>query len=98
MASGPLITRQGRQAPAAVLLAIVVAAACMHPARAAAPCKPVYLTLDTGHMAVAPLMAEVLNKYQVKVTFFAANERTQAGDGSLGAHWAPWWKARKSVV
>jgi peptidoglycan/xylan/chitin deacetylase (PgdA/CDA1 family) len=45
-------------------------------------------------MAVAPLMAEVLNKYQVKVTFFAANERTQAGDGSLGAHWAPWWKAR----
>ncbi|HSV34932.1 MAG TPA: polysaccharide deacetylase family protein, partial [Ramlibacter sp.] len=28
------------------------------------------------------------------VTFFAANERTQEGDGSLGAHWAPWWKAR----
>jgi peptidoglycan/xylan/chitin deacetylase (PgdA/CDA1 family) len=30
----------------------------------------------------------------VKVTFFAANERTQEGDGSLGDHWAPWWKAR----
>jgi peptidoglycan/xylan/chitin deacetylase (PgdA/CDA1 family) len=73
---------------------MVVALACMPPALAAAPCKPVYLTLDTGHMGVAPLMAEVLNKYQVKVTFFAANERTQAGDGSLGAHWAPWWKAR----
>ncbi|EJL83214.1 putative xylanase/chitin deacetylase [Polaromonas sp. CF318] len=66
----------------------------MHPAQAAAPCKPIYLTLDTGHMAVAPLMAEVLNKHQVKVTFFAANERTQTGDGSLGAQWAPWWKAR----
>ncbi|HYW57441.1 MAG TPA: polysaccharide deacetylase family protein [Polaromonas sp.] len=58
------------------------------------PGKPVYLTLDTGHMEVAPLMADILNKHQVKVTFFAANERTKTGDGSLGTHWAPWWKAR----
>lgn len=58
------------------------------------PGKPVYLTLDTGHMGVAPLMADILNKHQVKVTFFAANERTQTGDGSLGKDWAPWWKAR----
>ena len=57
-------------------------------------CKPVYLTLDTGHMAVAPLIADILNKHQVKVTFFAANERTKTGDGSLGHDWAPWWKAR----
>ena len=57
-------------------------------------CKPVYLTLDTGHMEVAPLMAEVLRRHQVKVTFFAANERTKTGDGSLGAYWAGWWKAR----
>jgi peptidoglycan/xylan/chitin deacetylase (PgdA/CDA1 family) len=89
-----LIIRQGRQAPATALLAVFVAVTCLQPASAAAPCKPVYLTLDTGHMAVAPLMAEVLNKHQVKVTFFAANERTQTGDGSLGAEWAPWWKAR----
>ncbi|MFC5521618.1 polysaccharide deacetylase family protein [Polaromonas jejuensis] len=60
----------------------------------AAACKPVYLTLDTGHMAVAPLIAEVLKKHQVRVTFFAANERTQTGDGSLGTYWAGWWKAR----
>ncbi|MDB5777764.1 MAG: polysaccharide deacetylase [Polaromonas sp.] len=59
-----------------------------------ASCKPVYLTLDTGHMEVAPLMADVLKRHQVKVTFFAANERTKTGDGSLGTHWAPWWKAR----
>ncbi|CDS54804.1 putative polysaccharide deacetylase [Polaromonas sp. CG9_12] len=59
-----------------------------------ASCKPVYLTLDTGHMEVAPLMAEVLKRHQVRVTFFAANERTKTGDGSLGTHWAPWWKAR----
>ena len=57
-------------------------------------CKPIYLTLDTGHMDVAPLMADVLARHHVKVTFFAANERTKTGDGSLGTHWAPWWKAR----
>ena len=56
--------------------------------------KPLYLTLDTGHMGIAPLVAEVLERQQVKVTFFAANERTKVGDGTLGQHWAPWWKAR----
>jgi peptidoglycan/xylan/chitin deacetylase (PgdA/CDA1 family) len=52
------------------------------------------LTFDTGHMAVAPLVADVLLRQQVKVTFFVANERTRTGDGSLGNDWAPWWKAR----
>lgn len=56
--------------------------------------NPVYLTFDTGHMGVAPLVAEVLQRQRVKVTFFVANENTQEGDGSLGQHWAPWWKAR----
>ena len=56
--------------------------------------NPVYLTLDTGHMDIAPLVADVLKRQDVKVTFFAANERTKVGDGSLGNHWAPWWKAR----
>ena len=56
--------------------------------------KPVYLTLDTGHMEVAPLVADVLKRNQVRVTFFAANERTVTGDGSLGNYWALWWKAR----
>lgn len=56
--------------------------------------KPVYLTFDTGHMGVAPLIADVLQRQQVKVTFFAAHEKTQQGDGTLGQHWAPWWKAR----
>lgn len=59
------------------------------------PCpKPIYLTFDTGHMGVAPLVAEVLNRQHVQVTFFAANEPTQEGDGALGEHWASWWKAR----
>lgn len=64
-------------------------------AAAAGACeKPVYLTFDTGHMGVAPLVAEVLQRQQVKVTFFGANEKTKEGDGSLGQHWAPWWRAR----
>ena len=58
--------------------------------------KPVYLTLDTGHMGVAPLVAEVLQRQQVKVTFFIADEKTLDGGSSLDAHWAPWWKARAS--
>jgi peptidoglycan/xylan/chitin deacetylase (PgdA/CDA1 family) len=56
--------------------------------------KPVYLTIDTGHMGVANLIADVLKRQDVKVTFFAANEKTKEGDGSLGDFWAPWWKAR----
>ena len=56
--------------------------------------KPVYLTLDTGHMGVADHIAAVLQRQQVPVTFFAADERTQVGDGSLGTHWAAWWRAR----
>lgn len=56
--------------------------------------KPVYLTFDTGHMGIAPLVAEVLKRQDVKVTFFAAAEKTQDGGDSLDNHWAPWWKAR----
>jgi len=78
-------------------LAVGCASAFMVPAQGAATAdcrKPLYLTFDTGHMAVAPLIADVLARHQVKVTFFAANEPTQVGDGSLGDYWAPWWKAR----
>jgi peptidoglycan/xylan/chitin deacetylase (PgdA/CDA1 family) len=45
-------------------------------------------------MGVAPLIAKVLRQHQVPVTFFGANEKTQEGDGSLGNHWAAWWKDR----
>lgn len=56
--------------------------------------KPVYLTFDTGHMAIAPMVAQVLKRQDVLVTFFAANERTQEGDGSLGTYWSSWWRER----
>jgi len=81
-----------RSALPAVLAALAMAASAT---RAAAPCdKPVYLTFDTGHMAVAPLVAEVLSRQGVKATFFMANERTHTGGGSLDDSWAAWWRAR----
>lgn len=73
-------------------LCLAVAAAVVHAAPSCA--KPLYLTFDTGHMGVARGIAEVLNRQQVKVTFFAAHEPTQEGDGTLGEHWAAWWRAR----
>ncbi|MFT3856625.1 MAG: polysaccharide deacetylase family protein [Aquabacterium sp.] len=63
--------------------------------------RPVYLTIDTGHMGVAPLIADVLQRHHVKATFFLADEATQAVNGrqagtTLDEQWAPWWKALAS--
>ena len=85
-------------------VAIFLIAACATKAWAAAEydskkqpdaaCKPVYLTFDTGHMEAAPLVADILKRNRVLVTFFVSNERTKVGSGSLSNHWAPWWKER----
>jgi peptidoglycan/xylan/chitin deacetylase (PgdA/CDA1 family) len=56
--------------------------------------KSVYLTFDTGHMGIAPLVAQVLQRQQVRATFFLANEATKNGGSSLDDEWAPWWRAR----
>lgn len=85
-----------RRGAEALLLSAVLAVA---PAQAT-PCggtageKPLYLTFDTGHMEVAPLVAETLARHGVKATFFLADERTRTGGSSLDGAWAPWWKAR----
>lgn len=79
------------------LIAILLIATCSYGTRTYAQndCKtPLYLTFDTGHMEIAPLVAQVLQRQNVRVTFFAANETTRQGDGSLGTHWGPWWQAR----
>jgi peptidoglycan/xylan/chitin deacetylase (PgdA/CDA1 family) len=57
--------------------------------------KPVYLTFDTGHMDVAQYIADTLNKHNVKVTFFAANEKTKDESTSLAKNWGEkFWAAR----
>jgi peptidoglycan/xylan/chitin deacetylase (PgdA/CDA1 family) len=86
-----------RRAPRLLATALAASSilASAQPAAPPASCeKPLYLTFDTGHMGVAPLVAEVLNRHQVKATFFAANEKTREGGGSLEPEWAAWWKAR----
>ena len=75
--------------------AVVAVASLTASTAFAAECdKPVYLTFDTGHMGVAPLIADVLKRQGVLVTFFLANEKTLTGGSSLDDQWAPWWKAR----
>jgi len=54
--------------------------------------EPIYLTFDTGSESQAELIHDVLKKYDVRATFFLANERTVRGDWSLDAAWAPYWK------
>ncbi|MFG6465812.1 polysaccharide deacetylase family protein [Roseateles sp. BYS87W] len=56
--------------------------------------KPVYLTFDTGHMGVAPLIAETLKRHNARVTFFMASEPTKTGGTTLDDTWAPWWRER----
>ena len=54
--------------------------------------KPVYLTFDTGHMGVARLVGDILERQGVLATFFIANEPTRTGGTSLDDEWAPWWR------
>jgi peptidoglycan/xylan/chitin deacetylase (PgdA/CDA1 family) len=56
--------------------------------------KPIYLTFDTGNMAVAETVAAILNRQQVKATFFLANEKTYRGDYSLDDGWKSFWQER----
>lgn len=53
-----------------------------------------YLTFDTGSQSQAELIARILNRHQVKATFFLANEKTVLGDYSLDPSWSAYWKAR----
>jgi peptidoglycan-N-acetylmuramic acid deacetylase len=73
-------------------LAVAASAAV---ATAPPPCsQPVYLTFDTGHMGVAPLIAQTLKKHSARATFFLSNEPTLTGGHSLDEQWAPWWRER----
>ncbi|MBP7628383.1 MAG: polysaccharide deacetylase family protein [Zoogloea sp.] len=54
----------------------------------------VHLTLDTGNMRHAELIADILARHQIKATFFVAQEKTWRGDHALDPAWAGYWKAR----
>jgi peptidoglycan/xylan/chitin deacetylase (PgdA/CDA1 family) len=43
-------------------------------------------------MDFAPRIAEVLRRQQVRATFWASNQDSKNGEGSLGNQWATWWK------
>lgn len=90
-----MLRRQFMLGSVAVGLPRFAAAADTSKKIAASACsKQVYLTFDTGHMAIAQLVFRTLQKHKVPVTFFAANEPTKEGGSSLSDFWAPWWKAR----
>lgn len=76
--------------PGLALMALLVQGLAL--AQNAACIKPLYLTFDTGHMGVAKAIADTLDTHKVKVTFFAANERTQVGAGSLSDDWQGFWQ------
>jgi peptidoglycan/xylan/chitin deacetylase (PgdA/CDA1 family) len=58
-------------------------------------CKgQVFLTLDTGGMHQAEVIADILKKHQVQATFFLANEKTFRGDYALDSSWGDYWRAR----
>jgi peptidoglycan/xylan/chitin deacetylase (PgdA/CDA1 family) len=86
----------GRAARGAAFAAGV--AACGLPAASPAAgsgcAGTVYLTLDTGSMRDADLIADILNRHRVQATFFVANEKTVRGDHSLDDGWAGYWRAR----
>jgi peptidoglycan/xylan/chitin deacetylase (PgdA/CDA1 family) len=54
----------------------------------------VYLTLDTGNMASAELIADILKRHRIKASFFLANEKTPAGNFALDDDWAAYWRER----
>lgn len=56
--------------------------------------KTVYLSFDTGNMSVAQVVADILNRQNVKATFFLANEKTSRGDFSLDDSWKMYWQDR----
>lgn len=80
------------------LFAFIVLLACALPvfAQTDACKKTVYLSFDTGNMSVAQIVADVLNRQNVKATFFLANEKTNRGDFALDDSWKTFWQNRLS--
>jgi peptidoglycan/xylan/chitin deacetylase (PgdA/CDA1 family) len=76
--------------PSATQVVTPIAISTIKPAPACN--KTVYLTFDTGNMAMAETIAAILQRQQVKATFFLANEKTTRGDFSLDESWRNYWQ------
>ncbi len=82
------IASRGRPIFAALAAAMLASALAAQPT-----CRgTLYLTFDTGHMAPAPAIADILAKHRVKATFFIANEKTQAGGWTLDDSQKTFWQ------
>jgi peptidoglycan/xylan/chitin deacetylase (PgdA/CDA1 family) len=80
---------------ASSLAVALLLAAGVWPAQGETRCTgSVYLTFDTGNMAQAETIARILNREQVKATFFLASEKTFRGDHALDEAWRGYWRAR----
>ncbi|WP_343730272.1 polysaccharide deacetylase family protein [Duganella sp.] len=93
--NGP--ARRAAEARAAGMAAAPGAATAPAAVPASVPkrCKgTIYLTFDTGSQSQAELIADTLNRHQIKATFFLANEKTVRGDYALDPSWSAYWKAR----
>ena len=55
-------------------------------------CQPLYLVFAAGDMHSARQIAPVLQRAQVKATFFAGNSPTEEGDSVLSRQWGEWWR------
>jgi len=53
-----------------------------------------FLTIDTGWMSEAELIATALADRRIRATLFLADERTFRGDTCLAESWAGFWQAR----
>lgn len=87
--------RAGALLAAALTCGVALAMTPSGPAAAAPACTgQVYLTLDTGSMRHAELIAGILKRRQVLATFFLANEVVADGSEALGPSWDGYWRDR----
>jgi peptidoglycan/xylan/chitin deacetylase (PgdA/CDA1 family) len=73
---------------------LLLGAALAAPTVARASAGTLYLTIDTGWMSEADLLAEALRTRGIRATLFLADERTFRGDTCLADSWADFWRAR----
>lgn len=76
--------------------AALAATGAVFPAAADAAGGTLYLTIDTGWMSEATLIADTLAQHRIRATLFLADERTFRGDTCLADAWGDFWRARVS--